>query len=160
MTQALVCALHKHTLHHLRLQLVADACPRFAIGRAIEPINLLTGKGFRLRGQWSVIIFSNKLRHVFARTSPKYNQIYQRVCSQTVRAVYRDTGHFTSCIEAWQRCPLCIEYHACIHIRWNTAHRVVCCRLDWHWLSNWLNTQVIAREVRDIWQFLSDDLRT
>src|SRR5437588_11097324 len=71
-----------------------------------------------------------------------------------------DAGDLTSCIEAGQRCPLGINHNTGVHIRWNTAHRIVSGRLDGHWLRDWLDAQVVTGKVGDIGQLLGNLFRS
>ena len=96
-------------------------------------------------------VFFDKLCYVLACTSPKDDQVHQRVCAETVGSMYRDTGHLARCIETRLWRPLWINHHTALDIGRDATHRVVCGRLDGYRLRNRLDTEVVAGKVGDIW---------
>src|SRR5258708_36165963 len=159
MHHAFLAALHKDLIVHFILQGAAHAGRRLSACRSVEVAYHLTGIGFWLIWQWRVIVLCDKLRHVLTRAASKHDQVYQRIGTQAVGSMDRDTGNLASSIEAGQWRPLWVNYYTRFDIGWNTAHSIVGGRLNRHRLGNRLNTKVVTRKVRDIRQLLLNHLR-
>src|SRR5579885_1670690 len=106
-----------------------------------------------------MVVLLDEFCHVFACSSPKDDQVYQRIGAQTVGPVDGDAGNLARRVEARQRGPLRINDDAPIQVRGDAAHSVVGRRLNRYRLGDWLNAQIVTRKVGDIRQLLGDGLR-
>ena len=102
-------------------------------------------------------ILRNEFRHVFTSTATEDNEIHQRICAETISAMHRDAGYFASSIETWEWRPLGINDDTSIYIGRNTTHSIVSRGLYRHWLGNRLNTEVVSREVCNVWQLFGNN---
>src|SRR6266702_2097417 len=70
--------------------------------------------------------------------------------------MYGDAGSLASSVETWQWRPLGIDHYTTFHIGWDTTHSIMCCRLYRNWLCNRLNTEIVTREVGNVWQLFGN----
>lgn len=87
--------------------------------------------------------------------STKYNQIQERVGSQSVGTVYRSARILTSAVKTWNN--VVIELGISVDalrspVGWHTAHVVVNSWQDWNWLSGDINTGEDHSSLRDTWK--------
>src|SRR6266516_1134950 len=105
-----------------------------------------------------MVVLTDKFCHKLTGTTSKDDQVYQRVCSQAVRAVYGNAGDLTGGIETGQRRPLWINHDTRISIGRDTTHGVVRSRLNGYRFGDRFHTEVVTSKVGDIRQLLGDRL--
>src|SRR2546422_6174481 len=105
-----------------------------------------------------MVVLTDEFCHMLTSTASKDDQVYQRVCSQAVRAVYGNAGDLTGGIETGQRRPLWINHDTRISIGRDTTHGVVRSRLNGNRFGDRFDTQIVTGKVGDIRQFLGDHL--
>jgi hypothetical protein len=105
-----------------------------------------------------MFVFGDELCHMLAAAASEDKQIYQGIGAQAVGSMYGDAGYLTGGVETGERCPLRVDDDPGIEIGWDATHGIVRSWLDGYRLSNRLYTEVVAREIGDVGQFLLDDL--